>query len=39
MKAIASFGGKAELEKLGPVVEGMDKKVVDSYKKELDSAK
>jgi len=40
MKAIAAYGGKAELEKIGPVVEGLsDQKVKDSYKRELEKAK
>ena len=40
MKAVAQFGGKAELEKLGPAVEASgDDKVKDAYKKELESAK
>ena len=40
MKAIASFGGKAELEKIKPVIDGVsDQKVKDAYDKELASAK
>ena len=40
MKAIASFGGKAEIEKLGKVVDGLsDQKVKDAYKREFENAK
>ena len=40
MKAIAAFGGKAELEKIKPVVDGLsDQKVKDAYAKELEKAK
>ena len=39
-KAIASFGGKAELESIQSVVDGLsDQKVKDSYKQALDNAK